>query len=317
MENQEYTKRNQELFAELAKYPEDSKEYQKIVSAIVKNNVRLVTSVAKKYLPVIKSTTISLDDLISEGCFGLMEAVKPFKLEKGVTFATYAVYRIKGHILDYLRREIRRLTNYSLEDDKDGDERKIEDDLLSPVNIEEDFAEKDERNRQMAWIRKNLDQLPPLQRDVLISRYLSGETMTNEALAEKFGCTHQNVSAAERKAFKKLRKIYYASHPEEIKTKEAVELTTEEKIKLKEVLKNLIATELTPMQKKTMLCKFYSATEKTNEQIAQEFDSTKKYISHHISMSYKKLCTLCDSIQDKNHLKSILEFRTAESGIAR
>ena len=58
MGNQETTKRNQELFAELAKYPENSKEYQEIVAAIVKNNERLVKFAANKekryYFPMLK-----------------------------------------------------------------------------------------------------------------------------------------------------------------------------------------------------------------------------------------------------------------------
>ena len=321
MGNQETTKRNQELFAELAKYPEDSKEYQEIVAAIVKNNERFVKFAANRakryYFPMLKSTTLNIDDLISDGYFALLKAIKIYK-EKAA-FTTYAMYAINGNILRHLSREVRHITD-SLEDDKDGDEQNLKDDLVSPVNIEEDFAEKDETDRQMAWIRKNLDQLTPLQKQILISRYLSGETMLKtEALAKEFGCTKSNISAATNKAIKKLRKIYYASHPEEIESEEAVdkaaiELTNEEKIKLKEELKNLIATELAPMQKKTMLCKFYSPTQKTNEQVAEEIGSIPQTVSYHMSVSYKKLCNLCDSIKDTKHLKNILEFRIAESG---
>ena len=103
--------------------------------------------------------------------------------------------------------------------------------------------------------------------------------ITEAALAKEFGCTKSNISAATNKAIKKLRKIYAASHPEEIAIKAETALTNEEKIKLKAVLKNLIATELAPIQKKTMLCKFYSPTPKTNEQVAQAIDSTPQTVA--------------------------------------
>lgn len=43
------------------------------------------------------------DDLISAGVFGLINAVDRFDPEKGVKFETYALARIKGSILDWLR----------------------------------------------------------------------------------------------------------------------------------------------------------------------------------------------------------------------
>ena len=318
MENQEYTKINHELFTELVKYPKDSKEYQKVASAIVKNNVGLVKSIAKKYFPRIKSTTLSMEDLIAEGYFGLLEAINAFKLEKSAPFASYAILCIKNRILKRLRREVRHMRVDSLEDDKDGDKQKLKDVLESPVNLEEDFAKKYETDRKMAWVRKNLDQLTPFQRDVLIAKYFSGETMlTSEELAKEFDNTQRNITDTEHRAVKKLREIYYESHPEAMETKEAVELTNEEKTALKEVLKNLILTKLPPQQKRIMLCKFYSETEKTNDQVSLEIDLGKYDVSRRISTSFKKLCKLCDSIKDKKHLKSVLEFRSEASGKER
>jgi RNA polymerase sigma factor FliA len=46
---------------------------------------------------------VDLDDLISAGTFGLMDAVDAFDLERGVKFETYCVPRIRGAMLDELR----------------------------------------------------------------------------------------------------------------------------------------------------------------------------------------------------------------------
>ena len=48
-------------------------------------------------------TEVELDDLISAGMFGLIDAIEAFDLERGVKFETYCSPRIRGAILDELR----------------------------------------------------------------------------------------------------------------------------------------------------------------------------------------------------------------------
>ncbi len=47
---------------------------------------------------------ISKEDLISAGILGLNDAIDKFKVKKGVKFKTYATYRIKGAMVDELRK---------------------------------------------------------------------------------------------------------------------------------------------------------------------------------------------------------------------
>ncbi len=46
---------------------------------------------------------VELDDLISAGIFGLMDAIDAYDLTRGVKFETYCVPRIRGAMLDELR----------------------------------------------------------------------------------------------------------------------------------------------------------------------------------------------------------------------
>jgi RNA polymerase sigma factor FliA len=46
---------------------------------------------------------VELDDLMSAGIFGLMDAIDAFDLDRGVKFETYCAPRIRGAILDELR----------------------------------------------------------------------------------------------------------------------------------------------------------------------------------------------------------------------
>lgn len=66
-----------------------------------------------EYAPLIKyiasriamrlPSHISLDDLVSAGMLGLLDAIKKFDPNKNISFRTYAEFRIKGAILDELR----------------------------------------------------------------------------------------------------------------------------------------------------------------------------------------------------------------------
>jgi RNA polymerase sigma factor for flagellar operon FliA len=46
---------------------------------------------------------VDLDDLVSAGVFGLMDAIEAFDIDRGVKFETYCVPRIRGAMLDELR----------------------------------------------------------------------------------------------------------------------------------------------------------------------------------------------------------------------
>src|SRR5919108_140819 len=46
---------------------------------------------------------VELDDLMSAGVFGLMDAINAFDIARGVKFETYCAPRIRGAILDELR----------------------------------------------------------------------------------------------------------------------------------------------------------------------------------------------------------------------
>src|SRR5262249_35952027 len=76
-------------------------------------SIDLRNQLVELYLPLVKYNAeriwsrlpegVDLDDLISAGVFGLMDAIDAFDLERGVKFETYCVPRIRGAMLDELR----------------------------------------------------------------------------------------------------------------------------------------------------------------------------------------------------------------------
>lgn len=82
-------------------------EYQKTQSEPIRNYLML------RFLPLVRYNAeriyarlpdeVDIEDLMSAGLFGLMDAIDAFDLERKVKFETYCAPRIRGAILDELR----------------------------------------------------------------------------------------------------------------------------------------------------------------------------------------------------------------------
>lgn len=82
--------------------------------AVADNNLYVKEEIVKKYIPLVKyiasrviigkTKYIEYEDLVSYGMIGLMDALNKFDESKGMKFSTYASIRIKGSMIDELRR---------------------------------------------------------------------------------------------------------------------------------------------------------------------------------------------------------------------
>lgn len=70
---------------------------------IVTEYIPLVKYIASRIL-VGKTKYVEFDDLVGYGMLGLMDAINKFDSKKGMKFSTYASIRIKGAIIDELRK---------------------------------------------------------------------------------------------------------------------------------------------------------------------------------------------------------------------
>lgn len=80
-----------------------SKIKQQTQEALVKTHAVLVKRIAY-HLSGRLPRSVQFDDLLQAGMLGLLEAVRSYDESKGASFETYATIRIRGYMLDEVRR---------------------------------------------------------------------------------------------------------------------------------------------------------------------------------------------------------------------
>ena len=73
------------------------------VQSLIKDNITLVKKIAW-HLHGRVSSIIDIEDLIQIGMLGLISAAQNYTPQKEASFSSYANIRVKGEILDYLRK---------------------------------------------------------------------------------------------------------------------------------------------------------------------------------------------------------------------
>ena len=71
---------------------------------LVEQMAPLVKRIAYHFMARLPAS-VHVDDLIQAGLLGLLDAAKNFDDTQGAQFETYAIQRIRGSILDELRRQ--------------------------------------------------------------------------------------------------------------------------------------------------------------------------------------------------------------------
>ena len=189
--------------------------------ALIERYVPLATSVARR-MRVPTGALMGRDDVESAAQVGLIDAVDRYDPERGVPFEGYAGLRIRGAILDELRR---------LDDRSRGERQRarvtIEDnepeigaygatlslDLILESGdrdwaADDDESERYDRQDLRSRVENALDGLPPRQREVLARYY--GESLTLRESALKMGISEARACQLHGRAIQNLRRLLAA-----------------------------------------------------------------------------------------------------------
>lgn len=157
----------------------------------LKARARLIESyqplVCKQVMPWRSRPDIM--DAVQEGTVGLIEALESYQPERGVAFSLYAMHRIRGRVLDFLRKEggadIACLEAMSTDDGntinlKEGIADRVA--LTVPEQVENAvFAER---------LHRALDRLPGKEKAVLEGMYLDSADAREMADALSVSLSH-------------------------------------------------------------------------------------------------------------------------------
>jgi RNA polymerase sigma factor FliA len=174
-------------------------------ATLIERNMPLASSLARR-IRLVDHPLADSDDLASAAVLGLIDAVDRFEPGRGVPFAAYASLRIRGSIVDELRRLDERGRGASAETPRamslDG---LVEDEwqaFLATADdaLDEQFESEDLRTR----VEGALEHLPPRQREVL-ARYYADSLTLREAGA-RMGISEARACQLHGRAISNLRR---------------------------------------------------------------------------------------------------------------
>lgn len=174
-------------------------------AALIERYTPLAIAYARR-VRLVASTVADADDVTSAALLGLIDAVDRFEPDRGVPFEAYASLRVRGAIVDELRRMDERGRGAGAQErpravSLDG---LIEDEwqpfLAADDGLDEQFEREDLRGR----IEGALDTLPPRQRE-LLARYYTDALTLREA-GERMGISEARACQLHGRAITNLRR---------------------------------------------------------------------------------------------------------------
>ena len=183
--------------ADLDRVEQLQEEALAVKNQIIRANLRLVVSIAKKRV----GPSNNFFELVSDGNMSLIRAVEKFDFSRGFKFSTYASWAIMKNFARTIPEEKNRRDRFVT-----GHEEMFE--AAADHRSDEHEYESDHRRNQQA-VQGMLGRLNDRERQILVSRYgLGGASeMTLEQLGKEMGITKERVRQIESRAQEKLRKF--------------------------------------------------------------------------------------------------------------
>ncbi len=168
-----------------------------VKNQIIRSNLRLVVSIAKKHV----GRSDNFFELVSDGNMSLIRAVEKFDYARGNKFSTYASWAIMKNFIRSIPIENHRRDRFVTGHD----------DLFEAAadNRTDEHEYESAQRRMRDAVKGMLGRLDDRERKIIVSRFgLDGASeQTLESLGKELGVTKERVRQLEARAQNKLRKI--------------------------------------------------------------------------------------------------------------
>ncbi len=173
-------------------------EAVEVKNLLIRSNLRLVVSIAKKHV----KPNGSFFEMVSDGNISLIRAIEKFDYSRGFKFSTYATWAIMKNYARSIPAEHTLLDRY-----RTGSDELF---LSSPDQRSDQFEQELVNHRQHEAIVQILNRLDERERNIIMFRFglnQEAEPQTLEQLGGRFGVTKERIRQLESRALNKLRKI--------------------------------------------------------------------------------------------------------------
>ncbi len=172
-------------------------EAETVKAIIITSNLRLVVSIAKKFV----DPSNSFDELVSDGNVALMRAVEKFNFYLGNRFSTYATYAIQRHFFRMSHRG-RQLRKRFVASDESLKDRAAGEPMHEYCSAEQIATLKD-------LFAGFLDDLEPRERQIVVARFgFDGRPpRTFRELGSSMGVCKERIRQIQTRAMDKLREM--------------------------------------------------------------------------------------------------------------
>ncbi len=155
----------------------------------------------ESYQPLVFKTAMpyrdmeNIMDVIQEGTVGLIEAVESYDFSRGVAFSLYAVHRIRGRMIDFLRREGKV--------DLPCEAMDFTEQAINFADSMPTIFEQVETHEMIERLRKAMNRLPQNERAVLESIYLESEEA--RTVARKLELSISHIYRLQKQGIRRIR----------------------------------------------------------------------------------------------------------------
>jgi RNA polymerase sigma factor (sigma-70 family) len=183
------------VMADVERLMEDSLT---IKNFLIRSNLRLVVSIAKKH---IRPNT-NFFEMVSDGNMSLLRAIEKFDFSRGNKFSTYASWAIMKNFARTIPAE------HTLQDRyKTGADEVF---LMSSDSRGDQLQAERENRTQHDILMRIMERLDPREKEILLLRFglrPGDEPKTLEEVGHRFGVTKERARQLEARGLKKLRQI--------------------------------------------------------------------------------------------------------------
>lgn len=174
------------------------READEIKNMLIRRNLRLVVSIARKY---VRPGT-NFFEMVSDGNVALMRAVEKFDYSRGFKFSTYATWAVRRMLARSVPAEQIQLTRYRTGTDELFRERHD--------SGSSRFEQLLTNRRQKDAVNAVLKKLDSREREIIKSRFglkKGTEPQTLEQVGNEFGVSKERVRQLEHRALRKMRQF--------------------------------------------------------------------------------------------------------------